>query len=451
MAEPSFWEYGRRIVNPAGFGAAPEAPAAAPAAAPTRVPTLPQTPDAAAEVARLTRAARVAQYGEAAVAAMERAGSTFGGAAPAAAAPTMTAPSAFARAAPTFAAGFGALGRAAGVVAPAIAPVIEAGRVALSAADPTQSGGETALRGAEGAGRLAGLALGARVPGPWPVKAAAATAGYLAPDLAESASRFVTNLGATPAAAPVVAPAAAPAPVPAGFGAGQRGFQADVRAVDNRLEAPLYPNGAPVTAMTSADIDSGAVPISGTGAIRNNRTGVVTTIDSRDTGGSGTVIDNATGAVSRADGSVGSYLGAVMNQRRAAQTRAERLATEKLRVEGLGKGATAAHSVAQANREALQTAAARAHLEQNPGDFAGAAAVAAGRVLPRDVYTTLPSTTGNDVITTNRASGAVEIVTPKRYVSEDNITASMTARKLTRAQAIAAYKAQGMDVSRIKP
>jgi hypothetical protein len=67
-----------------GFGAKP-APIA-------KVPVLPQTPAAMADVAAATRAARVAQYGESAVAAMEAAGSRFGGAV--GAAPVTAAPAA---------------------------------------------------------------------------------------------------------------------------------------------------------------------------------------------------------------------------------------------------------------------------------------------------------------------------------------------------------------------
>jgi hypothetical protein len=103
-----------------------------------KVPVLPQTPAAVNDVAAMTRATRVAKYGEATVAAMEKAGSTFGSALTttpnAAVAPVAPA----AEAAPGFMGrlaarvpGFGAVARGVGRWGLAAAPVVGAAGAAL--------------------------------------------------------------------------------------------------------------------------------------------------------------------------------------------------------------------------------------------------------------------------------------------------------------------------------
>jgi hypothetical protein len=175
-------------------------------------------------------------------------------------------------------------------------------------------------------------------------------------------------------------------------------------------------------------------------------------------------LQQARGAIQRAttvhDRAVATELYKVEEQKQQS-ARTERLhaATEsrksdiehgKLLVEAGAKGASATEALAKSENERMRTQAALQHLRDNPGDYAGAAAVSAGRSQGMGANTFMPSTTGNDVIIGNRRTGASEIQTPTRFVTEANISATMTARKMTRAQAIAAYKQQGLDVSRLK-
>lgn len=253
-------------------------------AAAAKIPVLPQTPEALAEVAKMTRAARVAQFGESAVAAMEAAGQRFGAGitAPAAAtaAPAVTPAQGFiARELPTFAKGFGALRSAASTVAPFVAPTVEAGRVVASAVDPTQSKGETGLRTLMGAGRLAGMGAGAIGGGALggPVGAfAGGAAGYLLPDVAEAASRWFRGGGSpTPASQVHNLPPMVP------------GSQLAVDPNQVNAGPPVPPASGfgalpPVTPFTAEDIrGTSRVPVPGTGGFVNTRTGAVTNLDTR--------------------------------------------------------------------------------------------------------------------------------------------------------------------------
>jgi hypothetical protein len=252
---------------------------------------------------------------------------------------------------------------------------------------------------------------------------------------------YMTRPAAVAAPAPVPPAAVLPAP---NTGA------ALIRGVENDMSgAGTTPANAPVTAMTAADVRGSSILVSGTGAIMNSRTGVVTDLDSRGEPGFGAVAE----APRYAPGTVGAYAGALMNQRQAAQTEARKLAAAKIYVEALGKGATAAHATAQANQIGLQTVAAQEYLRTHPGDYAGAATVAAGRPLPSDKFSVpiQPMGPNEPVTRLNQHTGELESVSPIRYATEANITASMAARKLTRAQVIEAYRKQGLDVSRIKP
>lgn len=237
---------------------------------------------------------------------------------------------------------------------------------------------------------------------------AAGVAGYMAPDFVGSAIDRWRNRSATPApAAPAATPAAPLAFTPtvqdlpydpAGFG------------VEPSIATPT---SAPAP-FTAEDVRGARVPARGTGAILNTRTGTVTNLDTR---GAEPI------AVPVADGSVGSYVGALMNQRRAAAIAARDLAVTKA---GLQYGGTAAKNLAAAENEELRTAAAIAHLQANPGDFAGAAAAAAGRAQPPKYSVPFPPMSDTGPVTRIEArSGAIERVVPRQQASKADFEADV--------------------------
>ncbi len=257
------------------------------------------------------------------------------------------------------------------------------------------------------------------------------------------------------AGAPQTTPASTPT-VPSGPGAAP-GYQAEVRAVDNALEAPRYaPGQEPTTTLNAGDFEGRPrdwrTPASGTGAVFRPSTGEVINVDSRGSGATGTGF-YAPGRTANGLPNIGGFYGATARLRNIAQDNASTIARGKLAVEMAGKGATAAHAAAQAEQLGLLSAAARAHLATHPGDYAGAAAVATGRPIPKDNFSVPfpPLDEKGPVTRLNRGTGAVERVQPTQFATEANITASMTARKLTRAKAIEEYKKSGYDVSKIKP
>jgi len=134
----------------------------------------------------------------------------------------------------------------------------------------------------------------------------------------------------------------------------------------------------------------------------------------------------------------------------ATEARKSDIEHGKLLVEAGAKGASATEALAKSENERVRTDAARRYLIDHPGDYAGAAAVAAGRSQGVGANTFMPSTTGNDVIVGNRRTGQSEIQTPKRQATEANVSATMAARKMSRAQVIAAYKAQDIGTDNLK-
>src|SRR3990167_2765428 len=207
---------------------------------------------------------------------------------------------------PTFMKAGGVISRFAQGAMPWLAPAIETGRVVASALDPEQTKGETALRVGMGAGRVAGAALGMQVPGPWWLKGAAATAGYLAPDAAEAIAGAFGG-GAVPA--PKKVPSITPPPM------GQWGAEPDIRegagssTIQGEAPGTVAPAFPPVVPFTAEDIRGTRRPAFGTGAFMNSR-GEVTNLDTR---------ASALGVVSPEAnfGVAGNMVGALMNQRRA--------------------------------------------------------------------------------------------------------------------------------------
>lgn len=89
------------------------------------------------------------------------------------------------------------------------------------------------------------------------------------------------------------------------------------------------------------------------------------------------------------------------------------------------------------------------------GGFGAAAAAAGGRAGPHTTFgesvTSMPDPKTGALKIINHGTGEVKTVTPTpSLVTEGNITASMKARNLTRAQVIEQYKAAGHDISGLK-
>lgn len=334
------------------------------------------------------------------------------------------------------------------------------------AADPSTSKLDVATRAAEGVSRLssagAGAALGAAGGSAFgPIGTVVggglgAVAGYAAPNAVFAVRDWWRNRNQPAAPVAAAAPTAAVPAAPAATGGSTEvGGMPGIRVSRGEDGLPVFtgPGGAvlPTINEGGAFRRAPAEPAAPAVVPGNTRgTGVITRED-------GTTIQVGQGAVPAAprgaDGSVGSYVGALMNQRQRGLTEERNLAKRKLEVDAIGKGATAAAAAAKAQQDAFTTQAAQEHLRRNPGDYAGAAAVAAGRVLPRDTFSVPfpPLSETGPVTVLNKGTGALEKRQPAQYVTEANINASMAARRMTRAQAIEAYRAQGMDVSRIKP
>ncbi len=186
------------------------------------------------------------------------------------------------------------------------------------------------------------------------------------------------------------------------------------------------------------------IPPRGTGFIRNNTTGAVTNIDSRGGPGYGAV------APTQAPG----FTGALLRLKQVSGDNALATARSTAAAHALSAQGTYMRGAAAQGTLASSAGLAAEHLKQNPGDYAGAAAIIHGRAAPggnfKEVVGALPDKNGAVTVLEGR-TGAVKKVTPQSPpISEENISASMRARGMTREQAIAAYKAAGHDVSRLK-
>lgn len=286
-----------------------------------------------------------------------------------------------------------------GVLSRFAAPAVEAGRVVSSALDPAQSWGETGLRALMGAGRVAGMGAGAALGSPLGIPGAIAggTAGYFLPDIAERISRWFQ-----PGAAPAVTKAAAPNMPPAA--------------------APAIPNLPPIrepapatlaasVPFTSEDIDSGRVPASGFGAFRNNRTGVVTNIGSAEAApvrGAGTYQPQSPEAM---------FFGGAMRQKRAAAQETREMAVNKMLMDYGLKIPSMEKDIAQTANERLRTQAALEYGKMNPGAWDTMAAIASGRVQPRERVVAFPSLQpGGPVTYANTATLETTDVAPRARV-----------------------------------
>ena len=328
--------------------------------------------------------------------------------------------------------------------------------VADKANDPNATGYDVATRAAEGVGRLgamgAGAGLGAAAGSAFgPVGTAVGgvvggTAGYLLPNAIYAARDWWRGRDAAPAKA---VPTAAPVTAPTQLAVPNTGA-ATIRGVESSYGAVPAPANAAFTTPTAADISGTGIPVSGTGGFVNTRTGAVTAIDSRGAPGYGA--ESGVATTSRADGSVGSYVGALMNQRQAATTQARQLAQQKYQLEYGNRAAQGAHYAAQASNENLRTTAALAHLAKNPGDYAGAAGIASGRMQPQEQNVFLPTMDQGKVDVGNRRTGGVERVTVQPRPTESDIAADMkrinpaTKKPFTREEVLGAYRVRGINV-----
>lgn len=351
------------------------------------------------------------------------------GAAPAAT--SAAAPSgAFARMAtgvPTLARGAGALGRGAGMLGKLGARFLPGAGVAgavlgeglgvlNTSADPSTTKLDVATRGFEGVGRLggagAGAGLGALAGGPIGA-VVGGTLGYFAPNAIYEARDWFQDRGRWAPSAPKL-PAQVSVPQSPNY------LQTAQRDVDtlNTTMAAVPPAPALVSAPSAAaprapfvDVTGTSVPLPGMGAIRNTRTGAVTSLDSG-------VPRTASGAAPLHP--VASFFGAGMELRARANQQAAGERQAKVVADLLAKGPQAERDTAAAANERVRTAAAEAHLKANPGDFGGAAAIAAGRAVPTDRFTVPvtampdPKTGATPVL--NTARGTMQMVTPTKGV-----------------------------------
>lgn len=311
--------------------------------------------------------------------------------------------------APAVTRGFGALSRFLPGVGAAIGIGGEAVGVADTVTDPNATKIDVATRVAEGAGRLGaagvgaagGAALGAMTGPLAPVAAPVGAllggaAGYMLPNL------FYSNRGATPPADPF-----APTPVP-GLKAAPVPLMPPAPAPTPVAQAaPAIP---PVAPMTVADIQGTGVPTFGTGAMVNNRTGAVTNFDSR-----AAIAAAPTAPAATSGGWVGAFArghGAALEMKQVANDNTRKANAAKIGMEYNLKLPGALKDAAEAQNVAARTAAADAHLKANPGDFAGAGAIAAGRTPAGDVYSGYPGIDGKTIDVLSKRTGAVQKVTP---------------------------------------
>lgn len=243
------------------------------------------------------------------------------------------------------------------------------------------------------------------------------------------------------AAPPAAAPAAPAAPLTPAI--------PDI-PVDPNAGTPTAPAATalpPVAPLTAADIRGTVVPASGTGGFVNNATGEVTNLDTRGPG----AVEAAPAVPSGNYAPMARFFGAAVRQRAVAAGEAQDLARTKLRQEALLKLPGMQKDSVEAQLGAGTLAAERdaAAAGATPAERA---AILGKRPVVKDSFSLpFPPINSTDPVTRlNKTTGAVESVQPTRYASEDNIAASMKAKGLTRAAAIAAYKAQGFDVSRLR-
>lgn len=229
-------------------------------------------------------------------------------------------------------------------------------------------------------------------------------------------------------AAPLPAPAAEPLPTGPD--------QVSMGAANLRTAmSPAFAN--------PATPENTAVPARGTGFIQNNQTGATTYIDSRRAAAPASV-DYTGGNPAAAFFQAGARI------KQISGDNAQNLAGAKLMLDTAVKGAEAGKHTAEARNLGIRGVLAERLAEQ--GDFAGAAAASGGRAAPaRSVLepSMNPDPASPRIVMDARTGKIQQKIAPPANI-EEHIKADMAAKKLTRAQALQAYKDKGYDVSGMK-
>ena len=232
-----------------------------------------------------------------------------------------------------------------------------------------------------------------------------------------------------PTPAPVVAPAPAGGPSVADYGA-------------------LYtaPAPAPVNApFTSADFEGGRVPISGTGAFRNERTGVVTNLDTRGSPGFGAVPARSAGDV------IARGTGAMMNIKERTGAAVQQTAQNKMLVELLTKQPGMTKNAAEAQVANATLELAQRHLQAG-GSPAEASAILGHRADVGPQFSVplsaMPGPKGELPVlqTRGKGAGAVRQVTPQKTFTQADLTTSMKSSGKPREQVLRDARAAGYAV-----
>lgn len=291
-----------------------------------------------------------------------------------------------------------------------------------------KTAGGFGMRVLRGAGVVGGVATAAEYGGPLlEFGAKAAANAYVGAG---------SNMNPNPAVQAAQPPATpAPAAEPALVGADQATMGA------NNLRVASQPGFGVAAAPSNT-----AVPPRGTGFITNEQTGVTTNIDAR--GAAPAAADYTPRSAA------GRFFQAGAKIKQISGDNAQNLAGARLLLDSITKGAEANKNNAQAGNFGVRTQAAVEHLKTNPGDFAGAGAIASGRSAGAGNFvestTTLPGKNG-EISLIDKRGGTVTKVLPSQRVTTANIDAYLRDNPTaTRAAAIAAHKARGMDVAGLK-
>lgn len=241
--------------------------------------------------------------------------------------------------------------------------------------------------------------------------------------LANKGSDMSPNPARLNAAAPVAAAAPAVESMPLGDDQVTMGQKNLATAMSPAFAQPATPKNA-------------AVPAVGTGFITNNQTGATTNIDSRGTGFGAAPRDYTGGNAAASFFQAGAHI------RNIANNNAQEIARGNLGLKTLTGIAEAQKNTAQAGNFGVRTLAAQEHLKANPGDYAGAGAVAAGRAVPgKNVF--MPTMSADKVDVGDTRTGGIHRVTVPAQINETDIQSTMKSRGMTREQVIKRLKDEG--------
>lgn len=155
-------------------------------------------------------------------------------------------------------------------------------------------------------------------------------------------------------------------------------------------------------------------------------------------------------APAAAPSGLGGVTSALFRLKQVSGDNAQRVAQAKAATAAVAAGGTAARGAAALTTSNASLALARAHLEANPTDLAGAAAILHGRSAGEKSVQAFPGFTPNEPTTIVTPKGAVFSVKPTKRATEGDLQADMKARKLTREQVLAEYQRRGIDTAGLK-